>query len=364
MINGQLKQTALFDVHTALEAKMIPFAGYMMPLQYGSVIEEHNAVRNDVGVFDVSHMGEFILEGDGALGLIQKLCANDASKLKVGGAQYTYLPNDTGGVIDDLLVYRLADKKYMMVVNAANITKDWNWIKKHATKDVSIKNISEDFSLLAVQGPKALQVLQKITKIDVSEINYYNFVIDEIANIKDVIISATGYTGSGGFELYLPNTSVKQLWEAIFVAGKSENIKPIGLGARDTLRLEKGYCLYGNDIDDTTSPLEAGLGWVTKFSKPFTNSENLLKQKETGLQRKLVGFKIIERGIPRSGYAICNSEGEVVGNVTSGCQSPVLKEGIGLGYVPLAFAKEGTEIYIQIRKKLVKAIIKKLPFIN
>ncbi len=364
MMNETLKETALYAKHIALGAKMTPFAGYHMPLQYGSLIEEHHNVRNAVGVFDVSHMGEFMVKGNGALALIQKVCANDASKLQIGQAQYTYLPNDKGGIVDDLLVYKLAEEEYMLVVNAANITKDWDWINQHNSDNVTLEDVSNAYSLLAVQGPKAIDVLQKITPANLTDIKYYHFIVDEIAGIKDVIISATGYTGSGGFELYVPNESAVLLWDAIFSEGESENIKPIGLGARDTLRLEMGYCLYGNDINEETSPLAAGLSWVTKFTKTFINSDALLVQKQNGVTEKLVGFIISERGIPRKDYTICDALGAPIGYVTSGCQSPTLSQGIGLGYVPLAYAKENSEIYIQIRKKLVKALTKKLPFIK
>lgn len=364
----QLKKTRLDGVHTALGAKMVSFAGYSMPLQYSSQVKEHLAVRASVGIFDVSHMGEFFLKGPKALDLIQKVCSNDAAKLAVGDAQYSCLPNDEGGIVDDLLVYRIDEEEYMLVVNASNIEKDWNWIEQynteeHNTERVQMENHSEAMSLFAVQGPLAGQVLQRLTEIDLSEISYYKFVVGNMAEIDRVIISATGYTGAGGFELYVPNEQAIQLWEAIMLAGKPEEIQAVGLAARDSLRLEMGYCLYGNDIDDTTSPIEAGLSWITKFSKSFVNSEALLKQKKEGVQRKLVGFKIIERGIPRSHYLICNAEQEVIGEVTSGCHSPSLKEGIGMGYVPKEYAKAGTELLIQVRKKYLKAEVIKLPFV-
>lgn len=359
-----LNHTSLVKKHIELGAKMVPFAGYLMPLQYSSLVEEHKTVRNGVGVFDVSHMGEFLVKGPEALSLIQKISSNDASKLQIGMAQYSCMPNEEGGIVDDLIIYRLEAEEYMLVVNAANISKDWNWINKHNTNAAELENYSNQLSLFAVQGPLALQVLQKMTKVNLAEIKYYNFVRAQIGGVKNVIISATGYTGAGGFELYVQDHAAEELWNAIFRAGKSDHILPIGLGARDTLRLEMGYCLYGNDIDDTTSPLEAGLGWITKFSKPFVNHENLFRQKEQGVQRRLVGFEMVERGIPRSGYSILDSEGEKIGTVTSGSQSPMLEKGVGLGYVPIAMSKPETDLYIQIREKAVKATVKKLPFIN
>ena len=357
-----LKSIPLQATHEALGAKMVPFAGYLMPLKYSSVTEEHKAVRNGVGIFDVSHMGEFFLSGPKALELIQKVTSNDASKLQIGDAQYSCLPNDTGGIVDDLIVYRTRQEEYLLVVNASNIEKDWNWIKSHNTDQVWMEDVSENAALFAVQGPLAQQVLQKVTDFDLSTIPYYKAAICTIGGVQQVIVSATGYTGAGGFELYVPNQDAVPLWNAVMEAGKAENILPIGLGARDTLRLEMGYCLYGNDIDDTTSPLEAGLGWITKFKHPFINSEALALQKKEGITKKLVGFEMVERGIPRQGYELCDAEGSVIGKATSGGQSPMLEKGIGLGYVQKAFAKVGTEIWVQIRKKRVKGTIVKLPF--
>jgi aminomethyltransferase len=319
-------------------------------------------VRKAVGVFDVSHMGEFILKGEGALDLIQKVCSNDASKLYDGKVQYSCLPNEQGGIVDDLLVYRMDEKTYMLVVNASNIEKDWDWISKFNSFGVDMKNISDRTSLLAVQGPKAAQALQSLTDTDLSAMEYYTFVKGTFAGVDNVVISATGYTGAGGFELYFDNEHADKIWKAIFEAGAPFGIQPIGLGARDTLRLEMGFCLYGNDIDDTTSPLEAGLGWITKFTKDFVNSSNLAAQKEAGLKKKLVGFEMIDRGIPRHDYEICDATGKVIGKVTSGTQSPSLQKAVGLGYVQSDFAKEDTEIFINIRENLVKAQVVKFPF--
>ncbi len=359
----ELKKVALNDLHANLGAKMVPFAGYNMPVRYSSDIEEHMTVRNGVGVFDVSHMGEFKIEGPDALDLIQRVTSNDASKLIDGQAQYSCLPNEDGGIVDDLLVYKIKDNDYLVVVNASNIEKDWNWISSYNTKGAVMKNNSDALSLFAIQGPKAVAVLQKLTKVDLSAIKYYHFAIGEFAGEKDVVISNTGYTGAGGFEIYVKNESATNVWNAIFEAGKEENIKPIGLGARDTLRLEMGFCLYGNDIDDTTSPLEAGLGWITKFTKEFTNSANLKKQKEEGVTKKLVGFKMIDKGIPRHDYAIKDAAGNVIGKVTSGTMSPVLSTGIGLGYVTSANAAVGSEIFIDVRGKGLKALVSKLPLV-
>jgi aminomethyltransferase len=359
----ELKTVALNNVHEKLGAKMVPFAGYNMPVRYSSDIEEHMAVRQGVGVFDVSHMGEFKVEGANALDLIQRVTSNDASKLVDGQAQYSCLPNETGGIVDDLIVYKIKDNDYLVVVNASNIEKDWNWISKFNTKGAIMKNISDDICLFAVQGPKAAGILQTLTKADLSSIKYYHFTIGEFAGEKDVVISNTGYTGAGGFEIYVNKNSAEKVWNAIFEAGKNENIKPIGLGARDTLRLEMGFCLYGNDIDDTTSPLEAGLGWITKFTKEFTNSTNLKKQKEEGVQKKLVGFKMIDKGIPRHDYQIKDSAGNVIGKVTSGTMSPVLGVGVGLGYVTTANSGAGSEIFIDVRGKALKAQVSKLPLI-
>lgn len=359
-----MKNTALTDVHISLGAKMVPFAGFNMPVQYAGINSEHEVVRNSVGVFDVSHMGEFILKGEQALDLIQRVSANDASKLFDGKIQYTYLPNETGGIVDDILVYRIDEKTYLLVVNASNIEKDWEWISKFNTKGVEMIDISDKTSLLAVQGPKSIDVLQKLTDIDLSALDYYSFKKGVFAGIKNVLISATGYTGAGGFEIYFENGNAKAIWDAIFEAGKEYGITPIGLGARDTLRLEMGFCLYGNDIDETTSPLEAGLGWVTKFTKSFTNSENLKKEKEAGTANKLVGFELLERGIARHDYEIQDSSGTNIGRVTSGTQSPTLQKPIGLGYVKKEFSKEGTEIFVNIRNKAVKAVVVKPPFIK
>jgi aminomethyltransferase len=357
-----MKNTALTNTHIALGAKMVPFAGYNMPVQYVGINAEHETVRTAVGVFDVSHMGEFILKGEGALDLIQKVCSNDASKLYDGKVQYSCLPNEQGGIVDDLLVYRMDEKTYMLVVNASNIEKDWDWISKFNSFGVDMKNISDRTSLLAVQGPKAAQALQSLTNTDLSAMEYYTFVKGTFAGVENVVISATGYTGAGGFELYFDNEHADKIWKAIFEAGAPFGIQPIGLGARDTLRLEMGFCLYGNDIDDTTSPLEAGLGWITKFTKDFVNSSNLAAQKEAGLKKKLVGFEMIDRGIPRHDYEICDASGKVIGKVTSGTQSPSLQKAIGLGYVQSDFAKEGAEIFINIRENLVKAQVVKFPF--
>jgi len=358
-----LKKTALNDVHQQLGAKMIPFAGFSMPLRYSSDIEEHKTVRNRVGVFDVSHMGEFFLRGPKGLALIQKVTSNDASKLFDGKAQYSCLPNETGGIVDDLLVYRMSEEEYMLVVNAANIEKDWTWISQHNTEGVDMENASDRISLFAVQGPKAMAVVQKLTDVELEAMAYYTFQKHTVAGVPDVIISATGYTGAGGFELYVDNQHAVQLWEALFEAGAEYDIKPIGLGARDTLRLEMGLCLYGNDIDDTTSPLEAGLGWITKFNKAFINAENLQKQKEQGVSRKLVGLVMQERGIPRAGYEIYDTQGEPIGKVTSGAQSPMLEKGIGLGYVKIDHSQPGTQVLIGIRNRRLTAEVVKPPMI-
>lgn len=358
-----LKYIPLNDLHAKLGGKMVPFAGYNMPVRYSSDIEEHMTVRNGVGVFDVSHMGEFTVKGPHALDLIQRVTSNDASKLVDGQAQYSCLPNETGGIVDDLIVYKIKDNDYLIVVNASNIEKDWNWISKFNTKGAEMKNISDDICLFAVQGPKAAGVLQKLTKTDLSAIKYYHFAIGEFAGVKDVVISNTGYTGAGGFEIYVNKQYAEKVWNDIFEAGKDENIKPIGLGARDTLRLEMGFCLYGNDIDDTTSPLEAGLGWITKFTKDFTNSTAIKKQKEEGVSKKLVGFKMVDKGIPRHDYSIKDAGGNVIGKVTSGTMSPVLGIGIGLGYVTTAHAAVGSDIYIDVRGRALKAQVSKLPLI-
>jgi len=357
-----MKNTALTHIHESLGAKMVPFAGYNMPVQYEGVNAEHEIVRNGVGVFDVSHMGEFFLKGENALALIQKVTSNDASKLVNGKAQYSCLPNNDGGIVDDLIVYKIEDNHYMLVVNASNIEKDWNWIASHNDLGVEMQNLSDSYSLLAIQGPKAAEAMQALTSIDLTNMGYYTFQIGEFAGKNDVIVSATGYTGSGGFEIYFKNEDAEYIWNKVFEAGAAFGIKPIGLAARDTLRLEMGFCLYGNDINDTTSPLEAGLGWITKFDKEFTNSENLKKQKEAGVSRKLVGFEMIERGIPRHDYEVADANGNVVGIVTSGTQSPSLGIAIGMGYVPTALATPDSEIYIRIRNKDVKAKVVKMPF--
>lgn len=357
----EVTKIPLNNVHEKLGAKMMSFAGFLMPVRYSSDIEEHKTVREGVGVFDVSHMGEFTLKGPNALELIQRVTSNDASKLIDGQAQYSCLPDDNGGIVDDLIVYKIKDDDYLLVVNAGNIGKDWDWISKHDTQGVDMKNISEEICLFAVQGPKAVGVLQKLTSTDLSTIKYYHFTIGDFAGATDVVMSNTGYTGSGGFEIYVHKNHAEKVWNAIFGAGKDVDIKPIGLGARDTLRLEKGFCLYGNDIDHSTSPLEAGLGWITKFTKDFTNSDNLKKQKEEGVKRKLVGFKMIDKGIPRHDYEIKNSTGGVIGKVTSGTISPML--GVGLGYVSVDHAATGSEIFISVRNKDIKAEVSKLPFV-
>lgn len=357
-----MKNTALTDTHISLGAKMVPFAGYNMPVSYSGLNDEHLTVRSAVGVFDVSHMGEFILKGENALDLIQRVTSNDASVLVDGKVQYSCLPNDKGGIVDDLLVYRMDANTYMLVVNASNIEKDWNWISQFNIRGVEMENISDNISLLAVQGPKALAALQKLTDINLSEIPYYAFKKGTFNGVNDVVISNTGYTGAGGFEVYFENQYAEKMWNAIFETGKEFGMKPIGLGARDTLRLEMGFCLYGNDIDDTTSPIEAGLGWITKFTKEFTNSKALLEQKEKGVSKKLVGFEMIDRGIPRHDYEIADANGNTIGKVTSGTQSPSLQKGIGMGYVQPAFAKPDTEIYIKVRDKALKAKVCKIPF--
>lgn len=362
LTENQLKLTALTDIHSQLGAKMVPFAGYLMPVSYEGINAEHETVRNGVGVFDVSHMGEFILKGQDALDLIQRVTSNDASKLIDKKVQYSCLPNDKGGIVDDLLVYRIDEKTYMLVVNASNIDKDWDWIQKYNTKGVEMHNISDKTSLLAVQGPKAVDVLQQLTDMDLRNMEYYTFDKGKFAGIDNVLVSATGYTGAGGFEVYFENKDAEHIWNKIFEAGKAYGIKPIGLGARDTLRLEMGFCLYGNDIDDTTSPIEAGLGWITKFTKEFTNSAALKVQKENGVNRKLVGFEMIDRGIPRHDYDVKNVSGEVIGKVTSGTQSPSLQKAIGMAYVKPEYAREGAEIFIPVRDKALKAKVVKIPF--
>ena len=359
-----MKNTALTQKHISLGAKMVPFAGYNMPVSYSGLNDEHATVRNAVGVFDVSHMGEFILKGENALDLIQRVTSNDASVLTDGKAQYSCLPNNDGGIVDDLIVYRIDEKTYMLVVNASNIDKDWNWISKHNTNNVEMHNISEKTSLLAIQGPKAMDTLQKLTDVKLADIPYYSFAKGKFNGVDNVVISNTGYTGAGGFEIYFENEFAEKMWDGIFAAGAEIGIKPIGLGARDTLRLEMGFCLYGNDIDDTTSPIEAGLGWITKFTKDFTNRAAIEKQKTDGVTKKLVGFEMIDRGIPRHDYQIADANGNIIGKVTSGTQSPTLNKAIGMGYVNKDFAKADTEIFIVIRDKAIKAKVCKIPFLK
>ena len=357
-----MKTTALTQKHIDLGAKMVPFAGYNMPVQYQGVTVEHLNVRDKVGVFDVSHMGEFFVEGPHALDLIQRVTSNDVSALVDGQVQYSCMPNLEGGIVDDLLVYRFNAEKYMLVVNASNIEKDWNWISQFNTNKAIISNLSDDYSLLAVQGPMASQALQSLTSLDLSAMKYYTFALADFCGFKDVIISATGYTGAGGFEIYFPNNIAESIWESILESGKSYGIQPIGLAARDTLRLEMGFCLYGNDIDDETSPIEAGLAWITKFNNNFNYSKELQLQKENGVHRKRVGFEMLDRGIARNGYTILNEKDEEIGFVTSGTMSPSLQKSIGMGYVNSEYAKSDTKLYIQIRNKKLKAQVVKLPF--
>lgn len=360
-----IKNTPFTHKHIALGAKMAPFAGYNMPISYSSINEEHFAVRQNAGVFDVSHMGEFILKGSGALELIQRITSNDASKLTEGKAQYSCFTNDNGGIIDDLIVYCIEENKvYMLVVNASNIDKDWAWVNKHNTNNVEIHNISDKTCLLAIQGPNATKILQPLCNDDIMNLKYYTFIRTIFAGIENVIVSATGYTGAGGVEIYFrdENDNANKIWDAIFKAGESSNLKPIGLAARDTLRLEMGYCLYGNDIDDTTTPLEAGLGWITKFTKEFTAKAILENQKQQGITKKLVGFEMIERGIPRNGYVIKDAQGNSIGTVRSGTQSPSLGKAIGLGYINIEHAALDTEVFIDIRNNAIKAKVVKIPF--
>jgi aminomethyltransferase len=357
-----MKNTALTTIHEALGAKLVPFAGYNMPVSYEGVNAEHETVRNGVGVFDVSHMGEFLIEGENALELVQKVTSNDASKLEIGDAQYSCFPNADGGIVDDLICYRIKENMYLLVVNASNIEKDWNWISSHNSMNAEMRNVSEGYSLLAIQGPQAVEAMQSLTSVDLADIKFYTFKIADFAGIESIIISATGYTGSGGFEIYCKNDEAEQVWNKVMEAGKDYGIKPIGLAARDTLRLEMGYCLYGNDIDDTTSPIEAGLSWITKFSKDFINCEALAKEKEHKPKRRLIAFELNDRGVPRQGYDIVDGNGHKIGNVTSGTMSPSLKKGIGMGYVPRIMAKSGSQIFIQVRKKTIPATIVKLPF--
>ncbi|HZH72703.1 MAG TPA: glycine cleavage system aminomethyltransferase GcvT [Mariniphaga sp.] len=360
-----MKITALHETHVKLKAKMVEFAGYDMPIEYSGIKDEHLTVRNNVGVFDVSHMGEFWVSGPNALKLLRKVSSNDPTVLNPGQAQYTCFPNGKGGIVDDLIIYCFDHQRYLLVVNAGNIQKDWEWVNINNTVNATIDNVSEEYSQLAVQGPLATKTLQKITKVNLAEIKFYNFVIGEIGGIDDVIISATGYTGAGGFELYCKNSNVDDLWNAVFDSGAEYGIKPIGLGARDTLRLEMGYCLYGNDIDDTTSPIEAGLGWITRFNndRKFIDREFLTMQKNEGVKRKLRGFVLLEKGIPRHGYELSNSNGDKIGEVTSGTMSPIIEKGIGLGYISREYTATGTVINVKIRNKLIPAEIVKLPFI-
>jgi aminomethyltransferase len=364
---SDLKKTALTHVHEALGAKMVPFAGYLMPVQYTGVIDEHNAVRNTVGMFDVSHMGEFLVRGPEALDLIQKVTSNDASKLTVGKVQYSCLPNGKGGIVDDLLVYRMQhgdDHHYVLVVNASNIEKDWAWINSQNTFDAQLENISDHMSLVAVQGPNATDTLKGFFTEDIGAMPYYTAMYAEMKGVGLVLISTTGYTGAGGYEVYMPNALAEKAWQAIMEAGEPHGIKPTGLACRDTLRLEMGFCLYGNDIDDTTSPIEAGLGWITKFTKDFVDSATLKAQKDNGTARKLVGFELLDRGIPRHDHPVLDAAGNVVGKVTSGTQSPTLQKPIGMAYVPTAMAAEGSDLWIDIRGKALKGKVVKLPFLK
>ncbi len=358
-----MKITAFNQIHKDLGAKMVPYAGFEMPVQYAGVNQEHLVVRNGVGVFDVSHMGQFFIKGPEALELLQYIGSNDASKVKVGQAQYTCLTNEKGGIVDDLIIYRMSEDEWMLVVNASNIDKDWEWINKYNKFDVEIENRSDQLSLLAIQGPKAIEAMQSLTDENLAEIPFYNFKVAEFAGAKDVIISATGYTGSGGFEIYFDNQYAELMWEKVMEAGKDFGIEPCGLAARDTLRLEKGFCLYGNEINENISPLEAGLGWITKLNKDFIGKDVIAQQKENGIEKKLIGFKLIERGVPRQDYKILDENENEIGVVTSGTQSPVLKEGIGMGYVKTDLAEVGNQILIQVRNKTIKAEIVKTPFI-
>ena len=359
-----MKEIALNNVHVKLGAKMVPFAGYNMPLQYTGLTHEHLAVRSGVGVFDVSHMGEFIVKGSGALDLIQKISTNDASTLEIGKVQYSCMPNGKGGIVDDLLIYKVGDEAYMLVVNASNIQKDWDWIQKNNTFKAELQDISDRTTLLAIQGPKVSEAMKELTDIDLEEMVYYTFEKGKFAGVDNVLVSATGYTGSGGVEIYFDNEHAEKIWAAVMKAGKAFGISPAGLGARDTLRLEKGFCLYGNDIDDTTSPIEAGLGWITKFTKDFVDSKILKKQKENGVTKKLAAFKMIDRGIPRKEYEIKDADGNKIGVVTSGTSSPSLKLGIGMGYISKELSKVGMEVFIEIRGRQLKAKIVKLPFVK
>lgn len=358
-----MKTTALNQVHKNLGAKMVPFAGYEMPVQYSGVNQEHMVVREGVGVFDVSHMGQFFAKGTEVEKLLQYITTNDVTKVAIGQAQYTCMPNENGGIVDDLIIYKISDEEWMLVVNASNIDKDWNWINKNNKWNVSLENKSDEMSLLAIQGPKSIEAMQSLTNVNLSEIPFYHFEIGTFAGIDNVIISATGYTGSGGFEIYFENKDAEAMWKNVMEAGKEFGIEPCGLAARDTLRLEKGYCLYGNDINDETTPLEAGLAWITKLDTDFVARDIIAKQKEEGVTKRLVAFKMVEKGIPRHDYKIVDDDENTLGVVTSGTQSPILKEGIGLGYVAIDFAKVGTNIRIQIRDKNVLAEVVKLPFV-
>ncbi|NQY10231.1 MAG: glycine cleavage system aminomethyltransferase GcvT [Flavobacteriales bacterium] len=358
------KNTPFIKQHEALGAKIVEFAGYNMPIQYTSINEEHKVVRETAGVFDVSHMGEFVFKGEYALDLLQRVSSNDVSTLAIGQIQYGYMPNISGGIIDDMLVYRIEDQVYMMVVNAANLDKDWDWIKSHNTASCDMFNISDNTALLAVQGPKAAEILQSLTDLDLAGMKYYTFKKGVFASCKNVLVSATGYTGAGGFEIYFQKEDADTIWDKMFEVGSSKGLRAIGLAARDTLRLEKGYNLYGNDIDETTSPLEAGLSWVTKFSKEFVNSINLKAEKEAGRKNALVGFKMIDRGIPRHDYELKDKDGNPIGKVTSGTMSPTLKQGIGMGYVKSEFANENSTIFVSVRDKLLEAVVVKLPFVK
>ena len=362
METTDLKLIPLNDKHIELGAKMVPFAGYNMPVQYSGVIEEHKCVREGVGIFDVSHMGEFMVRGEKSLDFLQSITTNDVSKLFPGKAQYSCFPNNDGGIVDDLLIYMIKENEYLLVVNGACLDKDWDWVNSHNNFGVELENISDDIALFAVQGPKASEALQSLTSVDLAGMTYYTFEKGEFAGKSDVIISATGYTGSGGFEIYVHKNDALEVFNAIMDSGKSQNIQPIGLAARDTLRLEMGFCLYGNDINDSTSPIEAGLGWITKFTKEFTNSEFHKNLKENGVSKKLVAFEMIDRGIPRQHYEICDSNENVIGEVTSGTQSPSLEKGIGLGFVSADYSSFDSEIYIKVRKKYLKAQVVKLPF--
>ena len=360
-----MKKTTLYNTHLNLNAKMTPFGGYEMPVQYSGVTKEHLAVRKGVGVFDVSHMGEFMVSGPKAFDLLQYICSNDISKISIGKAQYNYFPNETGGIVDDLIVYRLEEEKYLLVVNASNIEKDWKWVQKHNVDfGAVVEDQSEETALLAIQGPKAIEAMQQLTSAPLTELPYYSHTTATFAGCENTLIATTGYTGAGGLEIYLPSSKAPEVWDAIMKAGADFNILPAGLAARDTLRLEMGYCLYGNEINDTTSPLAAGLNWVTKLDTGTYNADHLINQKKEGTPEKLVGFVLKNRGIPRAGYSIVNQNSERIGAVTSGTQSPILSQGIGLGYVSSNYAKPGTQIAIQIRDKESLAEVVKLPFIK